>query len=165
MKLSNRRVCLRHGTSLSHQYNTVKHSVTPTKMDPSMDITSQSTDSKLVSMNDQSTTSDKNMNNIIGYKLFRKMNNGYAPLFINKRQRLQQGVAYQAEKHPTKGYAYRPGWHACRMPEAPHLGTTGRVWCKVLLSGVTTMERPISQGGRWYLAQELTILEELVDIV
>lgn len=129
-----------------------------------MDTTSQSIDSKLECMNDQSTTSDESMNDVIGYKLFRKMRDGYAPLFINKKQRLHQGVAYQAEQHPTKGYAYRPGWHACKLPEAPHLGVTGRVWCKVLLSGVTTMDRPMSQGGQWYLAQELTILEEVVAV-
>jgi hypothetical protein len=46
---------------------------------------------------------------MIGYKLFRKMKDGYAPLFINKSQRLKINVEYTYEDHPTKGYAQRPG--------------------------------------------------------
>lgn len=89
------------------------------------------------------------------------MSDGYAPLFINKRQRLSVGTLYYAEDVPTKGYAHRPGWHCCSTPHAPHLKEEGRVWCKVNIDNFSIMQRPVSQGGIWYLANELTILEEL----
>lgn len=100
-------------------------------------------------------------NVIIGYKLMRKMKDGYAPLFINKRQRLHTGKQYKAEAHPTKGYAFRPGWHACVNPRAPHLSDKGRVWVKVALNSVQVMHRPEHQGGEWYLANEMMILGEV----
>ena len=99
---------------------------------------------------------------MIGYKLFRKMRDGYAPLFINKRQRLQPGTVYEAEDHPTKGFAHRPGWHICSEPIAPHLRQGGdRVWCRVTFSLLSHIERPLSQGGIWYLGNHMMILEEI----
>lgn len=99
---------------------------------------------------------------MIGYKLFRKRKDGtYGPLFINARQRLVLGVAYEAEDHPTKGYAHRPGWHVCGQPRAPHLSERGRVWCRVEFEPTETLDRPESQGGRWYLGSRLQIIEEL----
>lgn len=51
---------------------------------------------------------------MIGYKLFRQRKDGtLGPLFINRRQRLTIGETYIAEEHPTKGFAFRPGWHIC----------------------------------------------------
>jgi len=100
---------------------------------------------------------------IIGYKLMRKMSDGYAPLFINKRQRLHTGVTYEALDIPTKGYAHRPGWHACVNPSAPHLSENGRVWVRVRLWDVQTMNRPVSQGGEWYLAGKLQIVCEMLE--
>jgi hypothetical protein len=98
---------------------------------------------------------------IIAFKLFRKMKDGYAPLFINKKQRLIVGVEYQAEAHKTAGYAYRPGWHCTRAPEAPHLSESGRVWCRVSIKGYRVMERPAHQGGKWYLAESMQIIGEV----
>lgn len=99
---------------------------------------------------------------MIGYKLFRKRPDGsYGPLFINKKLRLTTGVTYQAESHPTKGYAYRPWWHICSRPEAPHLSTRGRVWCKVEFDLHEVMHRPANQGGTWFLGKSINILEEL----
>ena len=100
---------------------------------------------------------------MIGYKLFRKMKDGYAPLFINKRQRLQIGETYPMEDNPTKGFAHRPGWHICGKPVAPHLKQvdTNRVWCKVEFELVEEIQRPVSQGGLWYLGSSITILDEL----
>ena len=99
---------------------------------------------------------------MIGYKLFRKRADGsYGPLFINKRLKLYIGPTYPAESHLTKGYAFRPGWHICRAPEAPHLSNKGRVWCKVEFTHQQTLSRPEHQGGVWYLGSTLTILEEL----
>jgi len=100
---------------------------------------------------------------MIGYKLFRKMRDGYAPLFINKRLRLQPGGTYPMEDHPTKGFAHRPGWHICSEPIAPHLRQGGdRVWCKVRFDKLDVIERPLSQGGIWYLGKTLTILHEVI---
>ena len=99
---------------------------------------------------------------MIGYKLFRRMRDGYAPLFINKRKRLLPGFTYPMEDHPTKGFAHRPGWHSCSEPIAPHLRQGGdRVWCKVEFDMLSTIERPLSQGGIWYLGKTLRILHQL----
>ena len=99
---------------------------------------------------------------MIAYKLFRKRKDGtYGPLFINRKQRLEIGRTYPAEGHPTPGYAYRPYWHATHKPEAPHLTMRGRVWCRVKLGNPSLMKRPDSQGGRWYLADSLRILNEV----
>ena len=99
---------------------------------------------------------------MIGYKLFHKRNDGsLGPLFINRRQRLCIGNTYEAEEHRTKGYAYRPGWHICNTPDAPHLSKKNRVWCKVQFVHKETMIRPISQGGIWYLGSKIKILEEI----
>jgi hypothetical protein len=97
----------------------------------------------------------------IGYKLFRKRKDGsYAPLFINKTQRLYLHEIYHAESHPTKGYAYRPYWHICHSPNAPHLSNKNRVWCKVEFLLEKIINRPESQGGKWFLASQIKILEE-----
>lgn len=99
---------------------------------------------------------------MIAYKLFRKRtDNTYGPLFINRKQRLEKDVWYFAEDHKTKGYAHRPGWHACAEPIAPHLSKKGRVWCEVKIEGYTEHIRPYSQGGLWYTADKLTILKEI----
>lgn len=97
---------------------------------------------------------------MIAYKLLRVRRDGsLGSLFINKRQRLEVGQTYAAEDHPTRGYAHRPGWHACAAPSAPHLSKTGRVWAKVRLGDYTAHPRPESQGGLWYTANSMTILE------
>jgi hypothetical protein len=96
------------------------------------------------------------------YKLLNKRKNGtLGPLFINRRQVIPFNKWLQAEDHPTKGYAHRPGWHAAPKPYAPHLTEKGRVWCRVELTGAELLERPASQGGAWYLARRMRVLEEL----
>ncbi len=40
-------------------------------------------------------------------------------------------------------------------PEAPHLSKKGRVWVKVEIKEVEEFIRPESQGGMWYLAQNI----------
>lgn len=96
------------------------------------------------------------------YKLFRKMKDGsIAPLFINKRLRLEKNEWYKSECHPTKGFAVRQGWHCCLKPEAPHLSTKGRVWCEVEIADYEYYNRPESQGGTWVLADELKVIKEL----
>ena len=99
---------------------------------------------------------------MIGFKLFRKRRDGtYGPLFINKKQKLIPGVTYIAEEHPTPGFAFRPGWHICPFPVAPHLSKKNRVWCEVEFELMNTIIRPESQGGKWYLGSKMNILREI----
>lgn len=99
---------------------------------------------------------------MIGYKLFRERKDGtLGPLFINRKQKLEVGVIYSAEEHRTKGFAFRPGWHICKEPKAPHLSTKGRVWYKVSFKRAETLKRPESQGGVWYLGSSMKILERV----
>jgi hypothetical protein len=99
---------------------------------------------------------------MIGYKLFRLRRDGtLGPLFINARQRLYIGVEYAAESHPTKGYAFRPGWHICSEPVAPHLSKKNRVWARVKFWDWTPHTRPQNQGGLWYTANKMLILNVL----
>ena len=92
------------------------------------------------------------------------MRDGYAPLFINKRLRMKPGIAYQAENHPTKGFAERFGWHCTFEPKAPHLkeDIDNRIWVMVELEGETIeYDRPESQGGKWVLCTgTMTIIGE-----
>jgi len=97
-----------------------------------------------------------------GYKLLRKRKDGsLGPLFINRKQRINPGIWLPAESHPTKGYAFRPGWHVMRKPEAPHLSEKGRVWCLVEIEDYKPFMRPESQGGLWYLANKMKLIGEL----
>ena len=99
---------------------------------------------------------------LVTYKLFRKRKDGtYGPLFINRRQKLEKGIWYDAECHPTRGFAVRPGWHTSFEPAAPHLSKKGRVWCKVVIDDYTLFQRPKSQGGLWFIANKMKILEQL----
>jgi hypothetical protein len=99
---------------------------------------------------------------MLGYKLFRQRKDGtLGPLFINARLRVPVGEWLEAEDHPTKGFAHRPGWHATLKQEAPHLSEKGRVWCRVALEGCKLYDRPESQGGTWVLAERLKVLEVL----
>jgi hypothetical protein len=102
------------------------------------------------------------METITAYKLLRQRKNGtLGPLFINRRQVIPVGVWLAAEDHPTKGYAHRPGWHATPRQCAPHLSMSGRVWCRVELRGVRRWERPEKQGGLWFIAAQMRVVEIL----
>lgn len=100
---------------------------------------------------------------MIGYKLFRRRKDGtLGPLFINARQRIPVGEWLPAEAHRKKGFAFRPGWHVLAEQSAPHLRTTGdRVWARVEIEDYTEHRRPESQGGRWFLARRMRVLEVL----
>jgi hypothetical protein len=92
------------------------------------------------------------------YKLFRLRKNGtLGPLFINAKLEVPVGVWIKAEAVPTKGFAFRPGWHCCSRKSAPHLSKKGRVWCHVFIDGIEEHRRPKSQGGLWYTAQWLKV--------
>jgi hypothetical protein len=102
------------------------------------------------------------------YKLIRKLKDGsLSPLFINKKSRIPTGVWLEAEEHPTKGFAFRKGWHCTLKPEAPHLEVGGngvgknRVWVEVEVEDTELYNRPESQGGTWVLAQRMKVIREL----
>jgi hypothetical protein len=101
------------------------------------------------------------------YKLFKQRKDGsIGPLFINSRLRVPMGEWMEAEDHPTKGFAHRPGWHCTYKPHAPHLAMNPkagpkRVWAECEARETTTYARPESQGGSWVLAQELKVLRVL----
>lgn len=105
------------------------------------------------------------MERAIVWKLFKLRKNGsLGPLFINAKAVIPVGEWMQAEAHATKGFAYRPGWHACFRPVAPHLSENPkagprRVWARCEAEGITTYDRPESQGGAWVLAERLRVLE------
>ena len=93
------------------------------------------------------------------WKLLRVRKDGsLGPLFINRRQRLPVGKWLNAEEHPTRGFAFRPGWHCCQRKLAPHLSKRGRVWARVEIAGARTHRKPESQGGVWYTAGAMKIL-------
>jgi hypothetical protein len=96
---------------------------------------------------------------MIAYKLVRLRKDGsVGSLFINRKARLTPGWWMEAESHPTKGYALRPGWHCTAKPIAPHLSTKGRCWIKVQIEDYEVFERPESQGGKWYIAKRMKVI-------
>ena len=96
------------------------------------------------------------------YKLFRKRKNGtLGPLFINKKLVVIPKQWMLAKPHRTKGFKFRPGWHCCSSPSAPHLSMKGRVWCEVEIKDFEKIVRPLNQGGLWYLAKNLKLIREL----
>jgi hypothetical protein len=98
---------------------------------------------------------------MLAYKLFRQLKNGQiAPLFINKRLRLEADLWYSAELHPTPGFAVRMGFHVTAKPFAPHLSMKGRVWKQVEIQDYTELNRPLAQGGKWFLANRMRIIPE-----
>ncbi len=112
-------------------------------------------------MTNDDQTNDSMRETYLAYKLFRVRADGsLGSLFIAKRDRLPLLTWLPAETHPTKGYAVRPGWHACAEPRAPHLSTRGRAWYVVMLRDVETHQRPEAQGGLWYTAGQMRILGE-----
>jgi hypothetical protein len=96
----------------------------------------------------------------IAYKLLNvRADNSLGPLFIDRGRRLPLNKWLVAEAKPTKGFAFRPGWHCCAKPLAPHLIKTNRVWAKVQITGIKEHIRPARQGGLWYTANRMKILE------
>lgn len=100
---------------------------------------------------------------MIAYKLFRLRKDGsIGPLFIDASAKLPAGVWMKARHDVSKkGFAYRPGWHCCSKPVAPHLSEKGRVWFKVEIVDYKEIKRPAAQGGVWYLAEHIRIIERI----
>ena len=110
-----------------------------------------------------SYTGDRfNVFNMIGYKLFRvKANGTITSLFINKLVELPLDEWLVAEDHLTEGYKHRPGWHCCLTPNTPHLSEKGRDWYCVEMRDVKEEKRPRSQGGVWYIAGSIKIIDKV----
>lgn len=84
----------------------------------------------------------------------------FGSLFIRKSRKYKKDTWYPAQAYRTKGYAMRPGWHALQQPCAPHLKSGGdRVWMVVKIKDYEIVERPESQGGKWFIAKYLKILK------
>jgi hypothetical protein len=97
---------------------------------------------------------------MIAYKLCRILKNGnITSLFINKTKKLNFNEWLEAECYPTKGFAVRPFWHCTSKPIAPHLSLKNRVWVKTEIEDFTDFNRPESQGGKWFLAKKIKLLE------
>jgi hypothetical protein len=103
---------------------------------------------------------------VIAYKLFRKTkDNRITSLFINKTRNLPLGIWMEADNYPTKGFVERPGWHCTAQPNAPHLKMVlkngeVRVWKKVMIEDYIEFQRPENQGGLWFLAKRIMILND-----
>lgn len=96
---------------------------------------------------------------MIAYKLLRKRKDGtYGPLYIERRRRVPIGEWVESNAVRTKGYKYRPGWHCCHKPEAPHIkDKPERVWAEVEIKEYDAFQRPENQGGLWYIAKWMKI--------
>jgi hypothetical protein len=99
---------------------------------------------------------------MLAYKLCRVKKNGdITPLFINKSKVLPFNEWMEAECHPTNGYKVRPFWHCTSEPVAPHLSEKGRVWIKLEIEEFEEFKRPTNQGGLWFLAKRIKLIEIL----
>ncbi len=98
------------------------------------------------------------------YKLCRVLKSGeLTSLFINKTERLKRNVWLEAKCYPTPGYKIRPFWHCTENPVAPHLTQKGRVWVKVEMKNYNEFNRPVFQGGKWFLAEKIKILDNIIN--
>ena len=103
----------------------------------------------------------------LAYKLFRLRKDGtLGSLFVNRNAVLPMGVWLNASgSYPHPRLALRPGWHCCGEMRAPHIkmrlkNGEQRVWARVIMSpGARPDKRPESQGGLWWLAPRIQILE------
>lgn len=99
---------------------------------------------------------------MIVYKLFRVLKDGsIASLFINKKARHKMGIWLKADYYPTKGYSKRFGWHSVKNPYAPHLSLKGRAWFKCEIKDYKEIPRPLNQGEKWFISNEIKIIEKL----
>lgn len=101
------------------------------------------------------------INRAVGFKLLSLRADGtLGPLFINRPQVISIGEWLRAECHQKRGYKLRPGWHVAPRPDAPHLGTAGRVWRRVEIVDFEELPRPEAQGGTWWIARWMRVIPE-----
>ena len=101
------------------------------------------------------------MKSFLAFKLFCVKKGEIHSLFINKKESLPIGKWIPAKMFVTPGFSPRYGWHALSLPIAPHLSKKRRAWFLIEVSGVSKHTRPLSQGGLWYTADRIRILERL----
>lgn len=98
------------------------------------------------------------------YKLMRVLKNGdITSLFINKQKRIKLNEWMTARCYPTKGFAFRFGFHTLPAPFAPHLSKDGRAWFEVEIEDFRPFSRPRTQGGKWYLSKKMKVVKKLND--
>lgn len=98
------------------------------------------------------------------YKLLNQRKDGtLGPLFINRKQVIPFDTWLEAEDHPTKGYAHRPGWHCGLEPIAPHLSENSRVWAVCEIEDFYHFPRPQHQGKVWVIASRMKVIGLLGD--
>ena len=103
---------------------------------------------------------------MIAYKLIKVRKDGtLGPLFIDASRRLPVGEWLEAEAVKRKGFAFRPGFHCCEKPIAPHLKerlSSGEVrkWFVVEIEDYRAETRPANQGN-WYVANRMKIIKPL----
>lgn len=99
----------------------------------------------------------------IAYKLMRLRKDGtLGSLFFKAEDRVPMGKWIWCDKTQIKkGYKTRPGWHTVPRPYAPHLSERGRVWVRVEIAYYEEFKKPECQGGVWYLAKRMKIIEKL----
>jgi len=103
----------------------------------------------------------------IAYKIVRIRKDGtLGPLFCHMKLRIPLNKWLKAECHPkSKNDKIRVGWHTIHKPYAPHIymylpkKNIKRVWVKVKIKDFKQHHRPKSQGGLWYVAQQMKVLK------
>lgn len=99
---------------------------------------------------------------MIAYKLFKQRKDGtLGSLFMNVTLRHPMNKWLLAYDHTRKGFASRPGWHCLQQPNAPHLSLKDRTWCKVEIQNYKLLYRSPAQGGEWFIAKSMRILQNL----
>ena len=97
---------------------------------------------------------------MIAYKLFRVRKDGtLGSLFINRADTIPVGKWVRSKLHRTEGFLPRQGWHCCAAPFAPHLSMKGRKWFKIEIKTATKHKRPEHQGGLWFTADWMMVIE------
>ena len=108
-------------------------------------------------------------NHTTAFKLVRKRKDGsLGPLFVERNRVFDPGIVLFANPFSKipQGLSYRPGFHCCTKPEAPHIklrlkSGEERVWCEVLLADYVKHLRPACFGGMWLVGQVMEIIRVL----
>ena len=104
---------------------------------------------------------------MIAYKLLRVRKDGsIGPLFVNRNCRMPIGEWVEAIDGKPKSLKNRPGFHCTHAPEAGHIllklkSGEERRWYKVEIEDYYEFPRPKNQGGMWFIAKRMRIIEEL----
>jgi hypothetical protein len=100
----------------------------------------------------------------LGYKLFKVRKSGtIGSLFIDTRRIIPLNEWLRAEPKRKNGFSFRPGWHVCLTPHAPHLKTDGRMWFDIEFDDYDVIERPDNQGGKWAIAKWIKVLQQTTE--